>query len=82
MVKREFVQPTNEEIEKRRKMYEEAESLGIDLMGYDGSCHSSEDRRDIVKTIVLLGTGKEVPQDLKERILKKKNGIAIKVARE
>lgn len=36
MIKREFVQPTQDEIEERKKMYEEAEALGIDLMGYDG----------------------------------------------
>jgi len=30
-----FEQPTPEGIEARRKMYDEAEKLGIDLMAYD-----------------------------------------------
>ena len=51
------------------KMYEEAASLGIDLMGYDGSNHSSTKRQDRRKAVVLLGTGKTVPKELKERLI-------------
>lgn len=32
---RTFMKPYPEEIESRRKMYDEAEKLGIDLMSYD-----------------------------------------------
>ncbi len=71
MRKRDFVQPTTEEIESRKKMYEEAERLGIDLMSFDGDNKSSA-RKDIQKAIVYLGTGKKVPKDLEERILKRK----------
>lgn len=69
MIKRKFIQPTNEEIREREKMYEEAASLGIDLMGYDGSNHSSTKRQDRRKAVVLLGTGKTVPKELKERLI-------------
>lgn len=72
MIKRVFVQPTAKEIEERKKMYDEAEALGIDLMGYDGSNHSSDERRDIRKAVVLLGTGKEIPKDLRERLINRK----------
>lgn len=71
MRKRDFVQPTTEEIESRKKMYEEAERLGIDLMSFDENDNSSA-RKDIQKAIVYLGTGKSVPKDLEERILKRK----------
>ena len=71
MRKRDFVQPTTEEIESRKKMYEEAERLGIDLMSFDRDNNSSA-RKDIQKAIVYLGTGKKVPKDLEERILKRK----------
>ena len=37
MSERTFSTITSEEIKDREKMYEEAASLGIDLMGYDGS---------------------------------------------
>ena len=58
MIKRNFIQPTNDEIKEREKIYEEASSLGIDLMGYDDSDHSSTERQDRRKAVVLLGTGK------------------------
>lgn len=69
---REFVQPSKEEIKKRKQMYLEAEALGIDLMGFDGKSNSAELRRDRRKAVVLLGTGKSVPDDLKKRLLKQK----------
>lgn len=74
MLKRVFAQPTTEEIEKRKLMYEEAASLGIDLMGFDDSNHSSEKRYDRRKAVVLLGTGQHVPKELRERLVKKNRG--------
>ncbi len=73
MRKRVFVQPTEEEIQNRKKMYEEAERLGIDLMSFDGQNEAREARKDVQKAIVYLGTGKKVPKDLEERLLKRKN---------
>lgn len=35
MRKKEFTAPTVEEIEARRKMYKEAEEIGIDLLAFD-----------------------------------------------
>ncbi len=72
MRKRNFVQPTAEEIENRKKMYEEAERLGIDLMSFDGEKKASKAQKDIQKAIVYLGTGQKVPKELEERILKRK----------
>lgn len=71
MLKRGFIQPTAEEIKKRKKMYEEADSLGIDLMGFDDDAnHSSMRRQDRRKAVVLLGTGQNLPEELKERLIK------------
>lgn len=70
MLKRGFTQPTAEEINARKKMYKEAASLGIDLMGYDSN-DSSIKRRDRRKAVVLLGTGQSVPEKLKKRLIKK-----------
>jgi hypothetical protein len=80
MVQRNFTEPTAKEIEERRKMYEEAEELGIDLMGYDSSAkaeneNSDYDRKDIRKAVVLLGSGKTIPKDLKLRLLKRKKVV-------
>ena len=38
-------------------------------MGYDDSDHSSTERQDRRKAVVLLGTGKTVPKELKERLM-------------
>ena len=72
MLKRGFTQPTAEEINARKKMYKEAASLGIDLMGYDSN-DSSIKRRDRRKAVVLLGTGQSVPEKLKKRLIKPAN---------
>lgn len=64
------MQPTAEEITARKKMYKEAASLGIDLMGYDSN-DSAVKRRDRRKAVVLLGTGQSVPEKLKKRLIRK-----------
>ena len=69
-----FTRVTDEEIKKRRKMYEEAASLGIDLMGFDDVNHSSVRRRDRRKAVVLFGTGQSVSKELKERLTKNNVG--------
>lgn len=78
MLKRVFTKPTAQEVEERKKMYKEAASLGIDLMGFDDSDHSSIKRKDRRKAVVLLGTGQSVPKELKERLVKKTSGKRIK----
>ena len=57
MIKRAFVQPT---------------LLGIDLMEYDESRQSSMERRDRREAVVLLGTGRAIPEELRERLIKRK----------
>ena len=70
MRKRTFTSPTETEIQERKKMYEEADEIGIDLMGFDAQ-KSYEERKDIRKAVVLLGTGKKIPKVLKDRIKKR-----------
>ena len=64
MLKRVFTQPTAEEINARKRIYKEAASFGIDLMGYDFN-DSAIKRRDRRKAVVLLGTGQPVPEKIK-----------------
>ena len=69
---RNFIQPTPEEIEARRKMYDEAEKLGIDLMGYDYEKESDKEKqRYIRKAIIFLSAGKTVPDEIKKHLLGK-----------
>jgi hypothetical protein len=76
MKKRTFIQPTVEEIEKRKKMYSEADELGIDLMSFDGGDNKTE-KRDIRKAVVLLAGGKSIPEDLKDRLMARKKRLAL-----
>ena len=77
MTERTFVAPTKQEVEERKKMYAEAEEMGIDLMSFDAEKESSADKKDIRKAVVLLGRGLEVPRELKERLLRKKQTAQI-----
>ena len=71
---REFIKPTPEEIEARRKMYDEAEKLGIDLMGYDDEKDPSKEEKNYIrKAILLLNSGKEVPENIKKHLPVQKN---------
>jgi len=71
MRQRDFVIPT-EEIEECRNMYAKAEELGIDLLKFDDKDKEAGIRRDIRKAIIFLGEGKEVPAELRERLLQRK----------
>ena len=69
---RDFKKPTPEEIEARRKMYEEAEKLGIDLMSYDDEQElTKEEKSYIRKAIMLLSAGKSVPEEIKKHLPRK-----------
>lgn len=66
---RDFKKPTPEEIEARRKMYEEAEKLGIDLMSYDDEQElTKEEKSYIRKAIMLLSAGKSVSEEIKKHL--------------
>lgn len=72
MIRRDFVKPTEEEIKERRNMYAKAEELGIDLLKFDDNDKEDRIKRDIRKAIIFLGEGKEVPPELKKRLLQRK----------
>lgn len=72
MNRRDFVKPTEQEIEERRNMYAKAEELGIDLLKFDDNDKEDRIKRDIRKAIIFLGEGKEVPPELKKRLLQRK----------
>lgn len=73
---RKFEKPTAEEIENRKRMYQQAEELGIDLMGFDVEPSKSSQRKDIRKAVVLLATGKEIPEDLRNRLISRMSQTA------
>lgn len=77
MRQREFVMPAEEEINERRTMYARAEELGIDLMHFDDE-KGDDQRRDIRQAVVYLGTGREVPAELKERIIAQRQQKSVK----
>ena len=69
---RKFNKPTPEDIEARRKMYDEAEKLGIDLMSYDDEQElTKEQKRYVRKAIILLCAGKTVPEEIVKHLPKK-----------
>lgn len=72
MNRRDFVKPTEQEIKERRNMYAKAEELGIDLLKFDDNDKEDRIKRDIRKAIIFLGEGKEVPLELKKRLLQRK----------
>ena len=57
MKHREFIQPTPEEIERRRAMYAQAEELGIDLLSFDEQKWKSSHRKDVWDAVFCLKTG-------------------------
>ena len=66
---RTFMKPSPEEIESRRKMYDEAEKLGIDLMSYDDDQELTKEQKSYIrKAIIFLSAGKTVPEDIKKHL--------------
>lgn len=72
MIQRDFVKPTEQEIRERKNMYAKAEELGIDLLKFDDNDKEERIKRDIRKAIIFLGEGKEVPSELRTRLLQRK----------
>ena len=70
---RTFEKLTEEEINKRKLLYQQADELGIDLMSFDTDISEADERRDIRRAVVLLGTGQEIPEDLRNRLLARMN---------
>ncbi len=69
---REFKQPTEIELMERKKMYDEAEELGLDLMAFDVETEDNDERKDVHKAIFFLGTGRQIPKEIRDRLLKRK----------
>ena len=75
MIRRDFVKPTEQEIKERRNMYAKAEELGIDLLKFDDNDKEDQIKCDIRKAIIFLGEGKEVPPELKKRLLQDRKSV-------
>lgn len=76
MQERVFEPVTAEELRRRALMYEKAEYLGIDLLAFDLENNDIDDeqyRKDVREASILLGEGKEIPEELEKRLLIVKN---------
>lgn len=82
MNRRDFVKPTEQEIEERRNMYAKAEELGIDLLKFDDNDKEDRIKRDIRKAIIFLGEGKEVPPELKKDYYREKKKSAERLQKQ
>lgn len=62
---------TEEEIKERLRIERELEELGISTSLFDDDSGEHEDL-DVLEAIILVNQGKKVPEELRQRILKKK----------
>ena len=61
---------TEAEWERRLQIAEELESLGISISKFD--TEDEHEDEDVLKAIIYVNQGKEIPEDLRKRLLKKK----------
>lgn len=61
---------TEEELQDRMRIAEELEKLGISISKFD-TADGHEDK-DEMQAIILVKQGKNIPEDLKERLMDKK----------
>ena len=73
-MRREFKKVSDNEIEARKKMYEKADALGIDLLKFDSKDKEVDVlyKQDVNQAILFLVSGKDIPQDLEQRLMEKK----------
>lgn len=62
-------------------MYAKAEELGIDLLKFDGDEKEDRIKQDIRKAIIFLGEGKEIPSELRTRLLQRKEEKNMNIGR-
>ncbi|MCM1087596.1 MAG: hypothetical protein NC419_05525 [Muribaculaceae bacterium] len=62
---------TEDELERRRIVAEELETFGISISKFDVEEDGHEDK-DILQAIILANQGKQIPEELRKRLLGKK----------
>lgn len=61
-----------QEIEKRMKRDKQLEELGISTSNFDFFILNEHEDEDVLEAIILANQGKEIPKELKKKILDKK----------
>lgn len=61
-----------EEIEKRMRRDKQLEAVGISASNFDFFFFDGYEDEDALEALILVNEGKEIPQELKEKLLKKK----------
>lgn len=61
-----------QEIERRLKRDKQLEELGISTSNFDFFILNEHEDEDVLEAIILANQGKEIPKELKKKILDKK----------
>lgn len=61
-----------QEIERRKKRDKQLEELGISISNFDFLIINDHEDEDVLEAIILANQGKEIPDELKIKILSKK----------
>ena len=64
-----------QEIERRMKRDKQLEELGISTSNFDFFIFNEHEDEDVLEAIILANQGKEIPDELKIKILGKKREI-------
>ncbi|MCM1156736.1 MAG: hypothetical protein NC314_11685 [Roseburia sp.] len=64
-----------EEIEKRVKRDRQLAEVGISTSNFDFFFYDGHEDEDVLEAMILVNEGKEIPQELKDKLLKKKQEI-------
>lgn len=69
---------TEEEIERRMRVADELETLGISISRFDAE--DEHEDADVLQAIIYADQGEAIPEDLKRRLIeKRKNGTDEKI---
>ena len=64
-----------QEIERRMKIEKQLEELGISTSNFDFFIINEHEDEDVLEAIILANQGKDIPEELKVRILSKKQEV-------
>lgn len=66
------VTASKEEIEKRIRQNKQLEEVGISTSNFDFFFFNGHEDEDVLEAMILVNKGQEIPEELKEKLLKKK----------
>lgn len=68
-----------QEMERRMKIEKQLEELGISTSNFDFFIINEHEDEDVLEAIILANQGKDIPEELKIRILSKKRGTTYEI---